>query len=267
MMLEAAPDQRWPMLLMAAIHLQTRRRRRGLPGRARGAAGLLPDQPRSAAGDDSRPQHPDQRGGTLQLPAAVLCGGLRRPPAGADRGRSEPRAPAQPRPLRLRLRRGGGRRGRLGADPLLRVAGRAPSLQIPPIASRVGIDLAPCCDDEWLRACAFADQPERLSGSTRRWRSPASTRRGCSRATRSSCCPELVAEAPPGAQVVVFHTAVLAYLPEGAPERLREIVGRDGLRHRRAQRRVPPFVLETDGEVSAPHTRTVAGSIGTARSG
>jgi hypothetical protein len=31
------------------------------------------------------------------------------------------------------------------------------------VVSRIGVDLAPRPDEEWLRACIFTDQPERLA--------------------------------------------------------------------------------------------------------
>ena len=136
--------------------------------------------------------------------------------------------------------------------------GARPQLQIPPIASRVGIDLAPCCDDEWLRACAFADQPERLRRLDAALAIAGEHPPRVLEGDALELLPELVEEAPPGAQVVVFHTAVLAYLPEGTPERLREIVGPTAYVTAEHSGEDRHFVLETDGEVlgtAHPHGR------------
>jgi hypothetical protein len=70
--------------------------------------------------------------------------------------------------------------------------------------------------------------------------------------------PDLIEEAPAGAQAVVFHTAVLAYLPEGTPERLREIVGDTAYVTAEHTGEYSLFALEIDGErvgSAHPHGR------------
>ena len=73
---------------------------------------------------------------------------------------------------------------------------------------------------------APASSPTRPSGArgwTRRWRSHIAIRRGSSAATPSTSLEDLIAQAPAGARVVVFHTAILFYLEEGERERLRDL--------------------------------------------
>ncbi len=245
---------------MAAVHLQTRRAGEPFPADPEALLAYCRDHRGAAAGDDPRPQHPDQRGGPLQLPAALPRRRLGRPPAGADRGRGEPGTAAQPRPLRLRLLRRGAPGTRLRALALLRACG-APAAAADPADrhSRVGIDLSPCRDDEWLRACAFADQPERLerldaalaiaerapAPGGRRRRAGAATgadRRGAGRAPRSS------SSTPRSSPTC----------PEGAAERLREIVGRTTYVTAEHTGEHGLFALEIDGErvgTAHPHGR------------
>lgn len=97
-----------------------------------------------------------------------------------------------------------------------------PPLELPEIAWRAGIDLKPMPDDEWLWACAFADQPERaerLAGALEIAREhPVRVLEG----DALNLLPGLIAEAPAECQTIVFHTAVRPYLPDGYAERLRE---------------------------------------------
>jgi hypothetical protein len=98
--------------------------------------------------------------------------------------------------------------------------GGSPPVAVPEVVSRIGVDLAPRPDDEWLRACVFADQPERLArleaalGIAREH--PVEIVRG----DALEVLPELIAAAPDGARVVVYHTAVGLYLSEDESARL-----------------------------------------------
>ena len=99
----------------------------------------------------------------------------------------------------------------------------------PEIAWRRGIDLHPIdvCDEEatrWLESCVWPDQPERL----------ARLRAAIQVARRDP--PEIIADdlverivdvaetAPPDATLVVFHSAVLAYLPRERRKEFAELV-------------------------------------------
>jgi hypothetical protein len=102
------------------------------------------------------------------------------------------------------------------------LAGRAPlPARLPQIVWRCGLDIHPVdVRDEdavrWLRACVWSDHPERrrrLDGAVDLARvDPPSVRTG----DLVDDLPALLAEAPQDAQLVVFHSAVLAYVD---PER------------------------------------------------
>ena len=96
------------------------------------------------------------------------------------------------------------------------VGPHVPPLDPPPVAWRVGVDLAPVDasdpdDARWLRACLWPDKParqERLAAALAVAREhPVDVRRGDALAA----LPGLIAEAPADALVCVFHTAVLIY--------------------------------------------------------
>ena len=96
------------------------------------------------------------------------------------------------------------------------VGPHVPPLDPPPVAWRVGVDLAPVDasdpdDARWLRACLWPDKParqERLAAALAVAREhPVEVRRGDALAA----LPGLIAEAPADALVCVFHTAVLIY--------------------------------------------------------
>ena len=219
---EAAPDQRWPMLLLAAVQLET----------------IRSGEPYPDDGDDLERFCVEHR-------AALLETIRSRSTQTNEVGRCSFILPAlaaayDGRPLAL-IEVGASRRLVLNLDRYRydysgRAAGDAhsavrietelragdPSLDVPPIASRVGIDLAPRPDDEWLRACVFADQPERR------------TRLDAALAIAAEHPPEVIrgdaiellagqiAAAPAGSRPVVFHTAVAFYLPAERRARLHE---------------------------------------------
>ena len=258
MMLEATPDQRWPMLLMAAVHLRTRRAGEPFPAD--------PEALLAYCRDHREPLLETIRARSTQTNEVARCNYLLPCLAAASDGR--PLALIEvgaSRGLLLNLDRyaydfcgeaAGDPRSVLSLSCELR-AGRPP-LQIPPIGTRVGIDLSPCRDDEWLRACAFADQPERLE---RLDAALAIAEQHPPRVVEGDALellPALIAEAPAGAQVVVFHTAMLAYLPQGAAERLREIAAATTYVNAEHTGEHGLFALEIDGVrvgTAHPHGR------------
>jgi hypothetical protein len=88
-----------------------------------------------------------------------------------------------------------------------------PPVDIPPIAWRMGIDLAPSPDDEWLRACVFADHPDRLARLDAALEVAKEHPPALVRGDAIELLPGLICQAPADTQVIVFHTAVAPYIP------------------------------------------------------
>ena len=105
-----------------------------------------------------------------------------------------------------------------------RVTGPAPlPSAMPRIVWRRGLDLAPVDvhDDtatRWLLACVWADQPERRRRLERALELARAETPEVRAGDLVDDLPALLTEAPESAQLVVFHSAVLAYV---APERRR----------------------------------------------
>jgi hypothetical protein len=147
--------------------------------------------------------------------------------------------------------------------------GLAPPARMPEVVWRAGLDLAPIdlADAEqvrWLEALVWPDQPERLA---RLRAAVAVARRDPPRVMRGDLSERvgvLAAEAPSGARLVVFHTAVLAYVvsPEARQAFIRSVracgarwlsnEGRDVFPEIAARAGAPPrpgsFLLALDGE-------------------
>ncbi|MCZ2821674.1 DUF2332 domain-containing protein [Modestobacter sp. VKM Ac-2977] len=110
------------------------------------------------------------------------------------------------------------------------VTGRVPvPTEVPQVVRRAGIDLNPLdpadpADVAWLQALIWPGMEERRDRLTAAAaiaaREPAEIRRG----DLVEQLPGLVAAMPTEATVVVFHTAVLAYLPAPAKEAFAELV-------------------------------------------
>src|SRR6185312_1374622 len=92
---------------------------------------------------------------------------------------------------------------------------------VPDIRWRAGLDLKPIdvtdsAQTDWLETLVWPDQPERLVRLRQALdvarADPPPVRRG----NLLHDLPDLMAQAPAGATVVVFHTAVLAYVAEQA---------------------------------------------------
>jgi hypothetical protein len=138
-----------------------------------------------------------------------------------------------------------------------------PPLRTPPVVSRIGVDLAPRPDEEWLRACVFTDQPERLARLDAALEIARAHPPPLVRGDALELLPELIAAAPPEAQVIVFHTAVAAYLGEGQHERLRELASGAAYVTSEFAGEGQSFQLEVDGEAvgrAHPHGRWLAWS-------
>ncbi|WP_164700102.1 DUF2332 domain-containing protein [Modestobacter sp. KNN46-3] len=110
------------------------------------------------------------------------------------------------------------------------VTGRGPvPTEVPPVVRRAGIDVNPLDpadpdDVAWLQALIWPGMDERRDRLTAAAaiaaREPAEIRQG----DLVEQLPGLVAAMPAEATVVVFHTAVLAYLPAAAKQAFTELV-------------------------------------------
>jgi hypothetical protein len=101
--------------------------------------------------------------------------------------------------------------------------------QVLEVAWRRGIDLAPVdvTDDEdvrWLEACVWPDQTERLArlqaaAEVARWE-PQAVEEGDALERTA----DIVSQAPAGTTIVVFHSALMPYLTEGARREFEQLV-------------------------------------------
>jgi hypothetical protein len=258
LMLAAAPDQRWPMLLLAAVHLQVRR-----------SGEAYPADPESLL--DFCRTHRETLLATIrerstQTNEVARCAYIL--PCLAEASDGRPLAIIEvgaSRGLLLNLDRYAyDYSGRSAGDPLspltlgCELRGGEPPLRIPKIASRVGVELTAPPDDEWLRACAFSDQPERVARLDAALEIAAQHPPRVIQGDALDLLPELIAEAPDGTQVIVFHTAVLAYMPDGVPERLRRLAAEVTYVNAEHTGEYSLFALSIEDEVVAtahPHGR------------
>jgi hypothetical protein len=257
LLLEARDGQRWPMLLLAAVNLETRRAGEPFP--------QTPEELARYVREHREELLPTIRTRSTQTNEVGRCAYLLPCFAAASDGR--PLAMIEvgaSRGLVLnwdRYRYDYG--GLLAGDPdspltlECELRGEAPSVTTPPVVHRVGVDLSPGPDDEWLRACVFADQESRLERLDAALAIAREHPPPLVEGDALELLGELIADAPQGSQVIVFHTAVTAYMPEDAAARLRELTeevtyvtaeygGGDGR----------GFQLEVDGEVAGlahPH--------------
>ena len=128
--------------------------------------------------------------------------------------------------------------GRFVGDPRAEVVlpcrprNEVPILQtVPQVVWRLGVDLAPVdlFDEEsvrWLQSCVFydhADRRQRLAAAIEvARRDPPQVVRG----DLVDAIGDMVAEAPSEATIVVFHSAVLAYLSRDRRERFAQLMAR-----------------------------------------
>jgi hypothetical protein len=126
--------------------------------------------------------------------------------------------------------------GTIVGDPasplLLRCQPRGPvpiPTALPRVVWRRGIDLAPTDLDDpdavrWLECCVWPDQPERLARLRAAVRVARADPPVVVRGDLLEQVGPVVAQAPPDATVVVFHAAVLAYLPPPHRRRFAELM-------------------------------------------
>jgi len=264
LLLEAAPDQRWPMLLLAAVNLETRRSGEPFP--------LDADALIEYCREHRETLLPTIRSRSTQTNEVGRCAYLLPCFAAASDGR----------PLAM-IEVGASRglvlnwdryrydySGRAAGDPAspltisCELRDGEPPLRTPPVVSRVGVDLAPRPDEEWLRACIFTDQPERLARLDAALEIARDHPPPLVRGDALELLGDLIAAAPPEAQVIVFHTAVAPYLEEGQHERLRELSAHATyVTSEYGGGEEQSFQLEVDGEVvghAHPHGNWLAWS-------
>jgi hypothetical protein len=100
---------------------------------------------------------------------------------------------------------------------------------VPEVAWRRGIDVTPvdvtdAQDIRWLEACVWPDQTERLARlqaavEVARWEPPAVEEGDVLERTA-----DIVSQAPAGTTIVVFHSALMPYLTEGARREFEQLV-------------------------------------------
>ncbi len=250
LLLEAAPPQRLPMLLFAAVHAEVLARELEYP--QDGPAFL------AFCREHAEALRPTLRTRSTQTNEVARCSYLRPSIAAAADGRPlaliEVGASAG---LNLNLDRyaydfGGGVTGGDPASPLTittELRGAAPPLEIPQVGWRIGIDLAPAPDPGWLRACVFADQPDRMARLEAALLIAREHPPELVRGDALTVLPDVLARVPAGMQPVVFHTAVSVYLTPEQQERLTALVA--GVTHVTAEHGRPQggYVLEVDGRV------------------
>ena len=143
------------------------------------------------------------------------------PAARAARGRRERGAVPLPRPLLLPVDapRRHDARDRPGGRSTLECAttGDPPSTVLPPVVWRAGIDLSPVdvTDDDavrWLETMVWPEQEERRERLRRAVEIARADPPYLVRGDLLDALPALVDQAPPDATLVVFHSAVIAYL-------------------------------------------------------
>lgn len=156
-----------------------------------------------------------------------------------------------------------------GADPAaptLRcsVLGGAPRLGMPEVVWAAGIDLNPLdpaspADRSWLQCLVWPDQPERAARLSEALdtavRSPVPVHTG----DLLDHLPGVLGQAPPGATLVVFHSAVLAYVDAAVRARFADLVGTLGAVW--VANEAPGVVVDADPPAydTAPFVLTVDG--------
>jgi hypothetical protein len=136
-----------------------------------------------------------------------------------------------------------------------------PPVDLPPIASRLGIDLAPAPDPDWLRACVFADQPERLDRLDAALAIARDQPPPLVQGDAIDLLPGVLATVPDDVQPIVFHTAVWFYLSDDQQQQLTGLTS--SVTHVTAEIGTPEgaFVLAIDGRdvgSAHPHGRWIS---------
>jgi hypothetical protein len=262
LLLEASPAQQLPMLLFAAVHAEVLGQ--GIPYPSDSAAFI------AFCRDHADALRPVLRVRSTQTNEIGRCAYLRPLIAAAADGRPlaliEVGASAG---LNLNLDRDAYDfgAGRLAGDPASPVTVSCelregdPPLELPPVGWRIGIDLSPAPDPDWLRACVFADQPERLARLDAALALAEEHPPPLVQGDALELLPSVLAQVPEGMQPVVFHTAVVFYLDDDQRARLQALVA--GVTHVTAETGIAEggFALEIDGRVvgsAHPHGRWLA---------
>ncbi len=124
--------------------------------------------------------------------------------------------------------------GRDPDAPTLHCAVRGPvplPARLPVIAWRAGLDLSPLdvtSDDDvrWLSCLLWPGESGRQARLAPRSPPPAAIRRRCYRGDLRTDLPALAAQAPADATLVIYHSAVLAYVaPEDREQFARDVAG------------------------------------------
>lgn len=115
---------------------------------------------------------------------------------------------------------------RLGDSPVVlepELRGPPPPVErVPRIASRVGIDLAPAPDPDWLRACLWPGDPSRRERLDAALEIAAEHPPPLIQGNALELLPDLIARAE--GNVVVMHSAVTVYFSDPERERLKELL-------------------------------------------
>lgn len=204
---EARPEQRLPTLLFAAVHHEVLRLGRDYPADGDALAGFCEehaDAIRTLVATRRTQTNEVGRSGFLMPCLATLPQPLSLIEIGASAG------------LNLNLDRYAYRYGdrALGDSPVVlepELRGPPPPVErLPEIASRVGVDLEPAPDPDWLRACTWPDQPERLRRLDAALAIAAEHPPPLVQGDALALLPELIERAE--GTVVVMHSAVAFYL-------------------------------------------------------
>jgi hypothetical protein len=256
MLLEARREQQMPMLLFAAVHAEVLAR--GIEYPQTGDAFI------AFCREHADTLLPVLRTRATQTNEVGRCAYLRPCIAAAADGRPlaliEVGASAG---LNLNLDRyaydiGGTRAGTSPLTITTDLRAGVPPLALPEVGWRIGIDLAPAPDPGWLRACVFADQPDRLARLDAALEIAREHPPPLIRGDAIALLPEVLERVPDGMQPVVFHTAVVYYLAEDEREQLRALASQ--VTHVAAEEGRPEggFALEVDGRevgLAHPHGR------------
>jgi hypothetical protein len=246
---EARPEQRLPMLLLAAVHHEVLREGAAYPAGADAFAAYVEEH-----ADAVRESLATRRTQTNEVGrAAFLLPCLAHLPepltlieVGASAG------------LNLNLDRYAYRYGdrTIGESAVLlepELRGPAPPVErIPQIASRIGVDLAPAPDPDWLRACVWPDQPERLARLDAALQIAAEHPPEVVQGDALTLLPQLIDEAE--GTVVVMHSAVADYLTGAQRQQLFWHVAEVHHVSAESEGAWTEFVLRVDGDqVGAAH--------------
>jgi hypothetical protein len=261
LLLEAPEPQRWPMLVLAAVHLETLRSGEPYPADGEALAAFCrAHAPALRATIGSHTTQTNEVGRCAYLLPCFAHAADGRPLALVEVGAS---AGLLLNWDRYRYDYGGGRSAgdhASGVTVVSELKAGDPPLSTPAVVWRAGIDVAPRPEDEWLRACVFADQPDRLARLDAALALAHAHPPRLLRGNAAELLPEVIAEAPPEAQVIVFHTAVAAFMDPEDAHRIQETAARATYVAAEYMGTGGAFTLVVDGKpvgAAQPHGRWV----------